>query len=414
MDFFHQSLFILALGVFIIAAIFMKSRLKAVGLPSNIGFIALGFFVRFLDSRFGFLNANIETVFQILMKLGVIALLFEVGLESNLRGLLGQLRRAAFIWAADVAVSGFTGFAVAYWLLGQGFIPSLFVACALTATSVGIGVGVWKETNSLDSDNGRLLVDIAELDDISGIVLMALVFGLAPVLKNAEGNKIVAEGFKTFGIEIGKLIAFGGFCFLFSKYIEKPFTGFFKRLTHGPDPMIVMVGTTFIIASVAGFIGFSVAIGAFFAGLIFSRDPKAVRLETSFDALYDFFVPFFFIGIGLSMEVSTITLGLIAGAVLLIAGFGGKLLAIGGATLALKGKQAALLLGLSMIPRAEIAIIVMEKGKSLGDWAVPPSLFSGVVVVSLVTSLVVPAVLRKLLGNWPQKSSNGPGGGSFE
>jgi Kef-type K+ transport system membrane component KefB len=399
MDVLHQSILILSLGLFIITAILLKSRLKAIGVPANIGFIALGFLVRFADSRFGFLNEEIETVFIILMRLGVIALLFEVGLESNLHGLLAQLRKAVFIGISGVLISGFTGFAVSYWLLGEGLVPSLFVGSALTATSVGFAVSVWKSSGKLNSPRGRLLVDIAELDDISGIVLMALVIGVAPVLKEAGKGSIAGVALKTVAIEIGKLIAFGGFCFLFSKYVEKPFTSFFKRLTHGPDPMIVMVGTTFIIASVAGFIGFSVAIGAFFAGLIFSRDPKAVRMEASFDTLYDFFVPFFFIGIGLSMEVSTISVGLLAGALLLLPAIGGKLLAIGGPAWAIDGKKSALLLGVSMIPRAEIAIIVMERGKSLGAWAVPPSLFSGVVVVSLVTTLIIPFVLRRLLGN---------------
>lgn len=406
LGFSDQALFILALGVFVIAAIMIKTRLKALGLPSNIGFIALGFLVRFLDSKFGFLSARIEAIFHILMKLGVIVLLFEVGLESNLGGLLKQLRQASYIWLADVTISGASGFAVSYWLCGNAFIPSLFVAAALTATSVGISVGVWKETGNLQSKNGRLLLDIAELDDISGIVLMALIFALAPVLKSPESGSFALKTVKTLGIEIVKLLGFGTVCFLFSKYIEKPYTSFFKRLSHKPDPMIVMLGTAFIFAALAGFLKFSVAIGAFFAGLIYSRDPEALKMETSFSAIYDFFVPFFFIGIGLSMEVGSIGTGIIAGGVLLIAAIGGKIAAVATSANIFRGKRAALLLGLSMVPRAEIAIIIMEKGLSLGNWAVSSSLFSAIVVVSLVTTMIIPVVLRFLLQRWPQSKKN--------
>lgn len=412
MGFSDQSLFILALGIFIILAIILKSRLKKIGLPSNIGFIALGFLVRFLDSKLGFLSQNIESVFEILMKLGIIVLLFEIGLESNLEGLLRQLRAASAIWTVDVSVSGFSGFAISYWLCGNDVIPSLFVAAALTATSVGISVGVWKETGSLQSKNGRLLLDIAELDDISGIILMALIFALSPVLKNSENGNILIASVETLGLEIGKLLGFGGICFLFSKYVEKPYTSFFKRLAHRPDPMITMVGTTFMFAALAGFLGFSVAIGAFFAGLIYSRDPEALRMETSFNTLYDFFVPFFFIGIGLSMEVSTIGTGLIIGLILLIAAVGGKILAVASASRIFRGKRASLLLGLSMVPRAEIAVIIMEKGLSLGKWAVTPTLFSAMVVISLVTTMSIPVILRVLLRRWPQGEGKKEGDGS--
>ncbi len=394
MEVTNQALFILALGILIIAAIVIKSRLKQIGLPSNIGFIALGFCIKFLDYKFHFLAENINTVFNMLMKLGVIVLLFEVGLESKLRELIQQLRQASLIWIFDITVSGFSGFAVSYWIFHNGLIPSLFVAAALTATSVGISVGIWKETGNLQSKNGRLLLDVAELDDISGIIIMALIIAIAPVLQHSGNGGILLPALKTLGRELLKLFGFGALCFLFS------------RLSHKPDPMIVMVGTTFIFAALAGFLGFSVAIGAFFAGLIYSRDPKALKMETSFNAIYDFFVPFFFIGIGLSMDIASIGTGALLGIILLVAAAGGKILAVASPTLLMRGRQAALLLGLSMVPRAEIAVIIMEKGLSLGKWAVPPKLFSAVVVVSLVTTIAVPIILRILLKKWPQMGVN--------
>lgn len=405
MDQLQQSILILSLGILVILAVLLKSRLKAIGLPSSVGFIAVGFLLNYINTRFGFITPAVRSVFEVLMKLGVIALLFEIGLESDLGGLVSQLRKASLISIVNLLVCGFAGFAAVYWVCGMGFIPSLFAGTALTATSVGISLSVWKESGSLKSPNGELLLDIAELDDIMGIVLMALVVGIAPVLRDSGSGSLAVDTLKTFGIEIGKFLGFTVLCVLFSRYVEKPFSGFFRRMTHGPDPMIVMAASSFIIAAVAGFLGFSVAIGGFFAGLIYSRDPKAVRMEASFDTLYDFFVPFFFIGIGLSMEITALTTGLLLGGILLIAAVGGKLLSIGGAALTVAGKRAALLLGTSMVPRAEITVIVMEQGRALGNWAVPESLFNGIVIVSLVTSVVVPIVLRRLLKLWPQKAT---------
>lgn len=402
MEVTNQTLLILALGILTIAAIAIKSRSKRIGLPSNTGFIVLGFFIKFLDYKFHFLTENIDAVFQLLMKLGVIVLLFEVGLESKLRELIRQLRKASLIWIFDITVSGFSGFAVSYWLLQNGLIPSFFVAAALTATSVGISVGVWKETGNLQSKNGRLLLDVAELDDISGIIIMALIVAIAPVLRQTGSGEILIPTLKTLGIEMLKLFGFGALCFLFSKYVEKRYTSLFSRLAHKPDPMIVMLGTTFIFAALAGFLGFSVAIGAFFAGLIYSRDPKALKMETSFNAIYDFFVPFFFIGIGLSMDIESIGSGIIIGLILAAVAAGGKIIGVASPSLALRGRKPALLLGLSMVPRAEIAVIIMEKGLSLGEWAVPPALFSAIVVVSLVTTIIIPVILRFLLRRWPQ------------
>ena len=113
----------------------------------------------------------------------------------------------------DVLLSGGLGYAVCYFVLGWKFIPSLFVAAALTATSVGISVGVWQNAGALKSPTGELLIDVAELDDISGIVLMALLFALAPVLKNDTAASLWPMVAETGGFILLKLLVFGAFCF---------------------------------------------------------------------------------------------------------------------------------------------------------------------------------------------------------
>ncbi len=83
----------------------------------------------------------------------------------------------------NIVITDLAGFMVSFWLLWLAIIPSLFIAVAFTATSVGVSVGVWQEANAIKSVNGQLLVDVAEMDDISGIILMALLFSVAPLIK---------------------------------------------------------------------------------------------------------------------------------------------------------------------------------------------------------------------------------------
>ena len=116
--------------------------------------------------------------------------------------------------------------------------------------------------------------------------------------------------------------------------------------------MLEVVGVGFIIAAVAGLLGFSAAIGAFFAGLLFSRDSEAVKMDASFGALYELFTPFFFIGIGLNIEPRALNTGLIMGSVLLIAAVLGKLIGAGIPAYFATDLTGATLIGFSIILRA--------------------------------------------------------------
>jgi len=394
-------LVILIVGATVIVAILTKATLERLSLPALIGFMAVGFAVRLGDSYWGFMDDQAQNIFDFLAEIGLICLLFRVGLESNLAGLLRQLRRATVVWVGDVAVSGLVGFAASYYLLGLPLIPSLFVGSALTATSVGIGVRVWQDRKALGTPVGELLLDVAEMDDLSGIVLMALLFAVAPVLRDSGHVSLGPMVAETCGWVLGRLLAFGAACVVFSRYVEKRLTDFTRRIERGPDPMITMVGVAFVVAALASLMGFSVAIGAFFAGLVFSRDPAAVKMEGSFDALYELFYPFFFIGIGLGMAPASLTGAVGLGLVLLAAGIVGKVAGAGTPTLLTAGRRSALLMSPSMIPRAEVAMVIMLHGRAMGDWAVPDEVFSGMALVSAVTCVLSPVALGWMLKRYP-------------
>ena len=401
-------LLILIVGAILVIAILLKAGLERIGVPALVGYIILGLLVNAAEQKWDLFSAGELEVFEFLADIGIICLLFRVGLESKLVELINQLPQASIVWLGNVLVSGLLGFFTAYFPLQLEMIPSLFVGAAMTATSVGIPVGIWREANAINSRNGELMLEVAEMDDISAVILMALVFAIAPVLRTHSDATLLPILVKTAAVLCLKAFVFGAFCFLFARYGEQSLTSFFQKLEPPPDLTIMVAGVGFIIAALAGLFGFSVAIGAFFAGLLFCRDPDAIKIDASFDTFYELFVPFFFLGIGLKIDLNSLTTALDLGIILVIVAVVGKVVGVAIPVLKVSEHRSAILLGISMIPRAEIMMVVMQHGMQLGEWAVPTRVFAAMVLVSTVTTIVVPLVLRPLLRQWPQTEEQSP------
>ena len=397
---------VLLVGLTLIASILIKAALQRIGIPPLVGYLLLGIAMGVVNSLVYFLTPSVREVYGFLAELGIISLLFRVGLESNLAGLIRQLPRASFILLGNLSFSGILGFLAASKLLQLQLIPSLFISIALMATSVGISVSVWQEAKALNTDNGELLIDIAEMDDIAAIALMSLFFAMIPVLNGDVEANILPVFLDTISPFLLKVAIFGTLCLIMFRYLEKPMTRWFERLESAPDPMLMVAGTAFIIAALAGLMGFSVAVGAFFAGLVFCRDPDAVNFDASFGTLYEFFVPFFFIHIGLQLEIASFSTTLNLVIVLLTVAVVGKVVGTGLPAILTTDKVSALLLSISMIPRAEIGMVIMERGRQLGDWAVSPQIFTSMIVVSAITCIFCPMLLRPLLQKNPAKAIN--------
>lgn len=390
----EMSLLVLLVGAAVVVAMLGEALLSRFKLPGIVFHMLTGFGLRLVDERFSFLSPRAETVFELLASLGVIVLLFRVGLESDALRLVRKLKRASPMWLGSVALSGGLGFAACYVILGYGIVPSLAVAISLTATSVGIPAAIWQEKRAIASDEGDLFLDVAELDDVSGIVLMVLLFSLLPAPGAAPpADDSVAAALALLAV---KLVGFVGFCWLFARFAERRLARSIERIERPPHPMLTIAGIGIVIAGVAGFLGFSVAIGAFFAGLVFSRDPHKVRFGASFNAVHDLFAPFFFIGVGMQLTPSSLGGALLPALVLLVVAVVGKVLGTAAPALLSLSWASALTLGVSMVPRAEISLIIAKRGAAEGG-PVSPELFSALVLVSAVTCLVTPIVLGPLL-----------------
>ncbi|MBT5266595.1 MAG: cation:proton antiporter [Rhodospirillaceae bacterium] len=392
----------LMIGVVIILAILFKSAFERLGLPALAGFIALGVLLRVADDTFGLISEDGMVVLEFLGRIGVFAILFRVGLESNLSGLLSKLPRAAPIWVSNIALSGLPAYWVSYQWIGLPLIPSLFVAIALTATSIAVTAEIWSEAGAISSANGELMMDVAELDDISAVALLAFLLALVPVLTGQSDGTISKALFDAGTTFLIKTFAFGAFCLLLARYGERHISRFIKS-TKPPYGILFVAGIGIVVAALAAQLGLSLAVGALFAGLIFCRDPEVVSMEASFEPVHDFFMPFFFVVVGLSVDPMSLTSATLLGGILLIVAVLGKIIGAGVPAYFAAGWSGAVLIGISMVPRAEIALVVARQGKELGEWALPPEVYSALVLIVAVTCTVSPAVLRGLLRQWPQK-----------
>jgi len=397
-------------GLILLAVRLFGSYLKRLGLPALVAFILIGVILRASHYQWHWITSECEDVFEFLAKLGLVALLFRIGLESNIKMLFERLKSASFIWIGNIVISFLAGYWTAYYLLDLNLVPSLFIGSAMVATSVGISVGIWKEAEQLKSRRGEILTDVAELDDITGIIVIAVLFSIVPFLKQGSfSGALFSEVLRETGLVLLKLVLFGAICVLFSIYLEQRVVSYFKNLQKKSEPIIVIAGLGIVLASLAGLLGFSLAIGAFFAGAAFSRDPEHVKIDAAFSPLYSFLSPFFFIGIGLKVALASLSGAIIVGLILTVAAIFGKI--IGTCTPAVFGEgwKGASLLGVSMIPRAEIALIIMQKGLALGAWAVSSKLFSAMVFVSAATCILTPFAVRAMLHKWPQAQTGGAG-----
>lgn len=388
---------VLVIGLIAVATAPVRIGLDRLGVPDIVGYLALGLGLSLADAGFPFLSGEIRHGLETLAAVGVVILLFRVGLESHPQKLIAQLPRASLALVGNVLASLALGYAAARFLIGTGLLPALFVAVAFSATSVGVSLAVWRSEGAIDSDEGALLLDLAELDDLAAVLMLALLLALAPAIQGLSDGSTVPGVLGLTGWLLLKLAGFAALCLAFAHYVEARFTAWLDRFDSLAGSIVPVAGSAFVIAALAEVLGFSLAIGALFAGLAFSRDPKRVRLDRAFESLYRFFVPFFFVGIGLEVAVGALGTSLMLGALLLVVAILAKVVGTALPLVAATGGGGALLIGASMVPRAEIAMIVMERGRALGEWAVSPELYGAMVVVSLGTCLITPPMVRHLI-----------------
>jgi len=332
-------------------------------------------------------------VLHVLAEIGVIILLFQIGLETDLRRLVSVGGTAATVAVVGVALPFALGLGVAE-VLGLAELPALVVAAALTATSVGITARVLADLGRLQERESQVVLGAAVIDDIVGLVILAVV------------TRLVAGGTLTVsGVGLTALVAFGfvGAALLVGRFVVPPMFRLIARV--GSEQTLATLGivVAFLTAVLADRVGSALIIGAFTAGLVFAPTPHRHAIERGVVRLGHFFVPIFFVSVGASVDVRTFAQGsvLLIGVLLVAVAVLGKF-AAGFAPFWFTGRK--VVVGVGMIPRGEVGLIFAQTGLTAG--VLDPGLFSALTFMVIVTTLMAPPLLKRLLG--PRPPGTGP------
>ena len=234
----------------------------------------------------------LNIVFDVIAELGVVILLFFVGLQTGLDELLAVRNRAVAVGALGVAIPFVLGFAFAY-AAGRSDVESAFVATAMVATSVGITARVLSELGVLDSDEARIILGAAVVDDILGLLLLAIVSSWG------ENDFDVLE----LGLTALGAITFVVFAALVGRQVIHRYSLHLARLRVQNAPFLVAMTLMLGLSALAGVIGLAAIIGAFLAGLMLAEADERFELERQAESVYAFLVPFFFVIIGTEVDL---------------------------------------------------------------------------------------------------------------
>lgn len=345
--------------------------------------------------------------FDVLAEIGVIFLLFGVGLETKV-GALKEVRLNATL----VAIGGvFLPFALGYSLiiiLGGTTLVALFIGAAMVATSIGITARVLMDMNLIHSKEARIILGAAIIDDILGLIVLTIVSGIAVGQLSAFNISVVIAETVLF---IGVLLFLGrrivdkvsGIAWVDQKRVRRHEWALhyrtFNKQKDVLDKSFSRYGLVFVIllvcfglSALAAYIGLAAIIGAFFAGLLFAGRKGSKEVEERIQPIKMFFVPFFFVIMGTKVVFNETFLPYLPLTIVLIAvAIVGKL--IGGAVGAVnQGKRTAIMVGAGMVPRGEVGIIVAMVGLETG--IIGQGMFTAIILMSIVTTLWAPPLVK--------------------
>lgn len=318
-------------------------------------------------------------------KIGILLLLFSTGLGTNFE----EFKRLE-VASSVVAISGvILPFILGYFatiLFFNDHLVALFVGVALVATSVGVGASILTELRMLRTKIGSLIMGAAVIDDVIGIMLMSALISVA-----ITGSISLAEIFL--------LIVFVVLFFLISLTIGIKLCKKLAEKIHIGREDLLLLGLVIVLAFVliSEELGITAIIGAFIAGLVVGQTHFARGLRPHVSLIGGaFFIPIFFVWMGMSFDVSAFaTVGWFA-LVLVIVAIVGKVVGCGAGALAAKlGGKESLAVGVAMIPRAEVALVLVKLG--LDYKLIGADIASAILVMVIITTLITPPSLWKAL-----------------
>jgi len=370
---------------------------KRIGQPSIVGEILAGVLIG--PSVLGLVEPG--EVLEVFAELGVVFLLFWVGLETRVSDIREVGRTALLVGVLGVVLPFAGGLGLGAGL-GEDAGTTVFLGAALVATSVGITSAVLIDLGVLRSRPSRTILGAAVIDDILAMIVLAVAVGIA----GGEGTGAPQVGNEVTSIVVVAALAaaFVGFFALGGTRVMQRWPRLLKEPRFSESPLLPAVIVCLGLAAFAAQIGLAAIIGAFLAGMMVAETKEQHPIEDEVAPLYAFFPPFFFAFIGLELDLAELadaeTLGLLALVTAVAA-----VTKLAGAWLGARsmGGREALFVGVGMVPRGEVGIIVAGIGVAAG--VIDAQLFAVIVGMSVATTLLAPPLLRSL------RPSPGTGGG---
>jgi Kef-type K+ transport system membrane component KefB len=333
--------------------------------PSLLGLIEPSEFIRFLA------------------ELGLILLLFKVGLESDITGLIRVGPAAGTVAITGLVTPFILGYLISLWL-GMTPLVAIFIGATLTATSIGITARVLEDLNRSTTREARIILGAAVLDDIAGLLILSILVSMVSVgaVSALEVMRIVimATGFLVFAIVVGVKTA-------------PSLLRIVQKMRVKGRLVVAAFVFSLSLAYLADQVGLATIVGAFAAGLILAKTEQRARIEDGIKPMTDIFVPVFFVLMGVLVDLETfldlrilqVALFLIAAAVI------GKMVS----GLGVRVRVNRLAIGIGMIPRGEVGLIFAGYGISLG--VVDGPLYSALILMVIVTTFISPVMMKKVL-----------------
>ena len=332
---------------------------------------------------------------QAVSQIGLFALLFLTGLESELDELVAVGVQATTVAVAGVLLPFALGTAGLYYLFHVPLIPAVFAGAAMTATSIGITASVFGELKWLKRKEGQIVIGAAVLDDILGIVILAVVVA------------IVGGGSFTIGpvIKLGlAAVAFVTVALVLSRKAAPAFDWVVDQLKAPGDVAVASFVVLTLCCFAAQAIGLEAALGAFAAGLILSASKHTHDIDAAVKPLVALFATVFFVLIGTGMDLSVLNPfdpanreGLIVAAFLFVVAMLGKVAA--GWCYMSSEPTNRLVVGLGMMPRGEVGLILLGLGSQAG--ILSPSLEAAILLMVIGTTFLAPILLRVVIPSTP-------------
>ncbi|NCT66990.1 MAG: cation:proton antiporter [Rhodanobacteraceae bacterium] len=330
------------------------------------------------------------TPLDVLAEIGVVLLLFAVGLETRLDDLKKVGKSAFLVGVLGVIVPFALG---ALWAHGNGFewAKSMFIAAAFVATSAGITARVLQELGVLTRIESRVILGAAVIDDILAMLLLGVVTAL-------QGGG---------GIQIGSLLLVLAQAVGFIAVIGWVGTRVMRRRAHWLDrpinplsPLTISLAICLGLAFLSTEFGLAAIIGAFLAGMLASETHQREELEHQMQPLLALLTPFFFVVTGAKIDLSVFADGAALWMLLVVTVIAVVSKLAGGFLGALSlGRYGATIVGVGMIPRGEVGVVIASLGLAAGVFT--NQIYAVIVAMSLLTSIITPPVLALLLKRAP-------------